>query len=187
MSIIDNLIYDRTQGEVNRLIALIKKGWAGMSDEEKSEYLTSRGAYNATDLNRVEAAVKYVADYLNGLQDVLNAYGEAADVAPDEIFNVPYETLELDTVTTWASGDIPTKSEMERYLDNVNKLTDAVKIEKDLPESMEKLTWQGANEIERSIKAEWEAGHVEEARIKTLMDKTAEAWFYCGDVFGGEI
>ena len=91
MSVLDSLVTDRTQAHVDRLKALMRIGWQNMTDEEKAEYLgggleqlrdannqplfdsnneplysndsggVQKGAYNYTDLNRVEEAVDYIA------------------------------------------------------------------------------------------------------------------------------
>ena len=62
MSIIDELITDRTQSDVTHWKELHDKGWAGMTDEEKAEWNTAamKGAYNYTDLNRVTEAMDYL-------------------------------------------------------------------------------------------------------------------------------
>lgn len=62
-----NLIYDRTAEDVERALALAKKAEAGtLTDAEKTEWLAGmKGCYNATDLNRVEAAVQTLAVELN--------------------------------------------------------------------------------------------------------------------------
>lgn len=58
-----NLVYDRTAEDVERALALAKKAEAGtLTDVEKTEWLAGmKGCYNATDMNRVEAAVKSIA------------------------------------------------------------------------------------------------------------------------------
>ena len=72
-----NLIYDRTAEDVERALALAKKAESGtLTDAEKAEWLAGmKGSYNATDLNRVEAAVQTLAAELN-------AAGYAAAVEP---------------------------------------------------------------------------------------------------------
>lgn len=72
-----NLIYDRTAADVERALALAKKAEAGtLTDAEKTEWLAGmKGCYNASDLNRVEAAV-------NQLAAELNAVGYPAAVEP---------------------------------------------------------------------------------------------------------
>lgn len=51
MSIIDNLVYDRTQADVDRVFTLKNKilteGLSSLSAEEKTEYMAGmKGAYN---------------------------------------------------------------------------------------------------------------------------------------------
>ena len=62
MSIIDTLITDRTQADVDALIALLKAG-TNASDH--------KGSYNASDLNRVGEAVNYIRErlYWVGIMD----------------------------------------------------------------------------------------------------------------------
>ena len=56
---LDNLIFDRTAADVQRVKTLTGKLSAGTAtEEEKAEWLAGmKGAYNAADLNRVGAAV----------------------------------------------------------------------------------------------------------------------------------
>lgn len=68
MSIIDTLITDRTQADVNRALALSAKGWAAMTAAEREEFAAGmKGAYNATDLNRVNAAMEYLDTRLKAM------------------------------------------------------------------------------------------------------------------------
>ena len=60
-----NLITDRTAADVERYLTLRNKGFANLTQAERTEWLAPmKGAYNYTDLNRVEEAVIYVADKL---------------------------------------------------------------------------------------------------------------------------
>ena len=79
MSVIDNLIYDRTQADVDRVSTLTVKiltgGLSSLTDEEKEEYLAGmKGAYNYTDLNRVGQAVTYIASKMINLPEELRTY-----------------------------------------------------------------------------------------------------------------
>ena len=68
MSIIDTLITDRTQADVNRVLTLSAKGWAAMTAAEKEEFEAGmKGAYKATDLNRVNAAMEYLDTRLKAM------------------------------------------------------------------------------------------------------------------------
>ena len=63
MSIIDTLITDRTQADVDALQALYAKPKAMWTAEEWDKFLLGdyRGAYNASDMNRVLDALDYLA------------------------------------------------------------------------------------------------------------------------------
>ena len=68
MSIIDTLITDRAQADVEYAQELNALGWSGMSAEQKAEYLAGlKGSYNATDLNRVTAAMDYLYQLFTSL------------------------------------------------------------------------------------------------------------------------
>ena len=66
---LDNLIYDRTAADVQRVKTLTGKLSAGTAtEEEKAEWLAGmKGAYNAADLNRVGAAAVYLTERLYAL------------------------------------------------------------------------------------------------------------------------
>lgn len=92
----------------------------------------TKGAYNYSDLNRVERAVSEISDILG---------------------------LELITKTDWGMWDIPTASEMERYLNNIavlrQQVADDVSVP-GLPTSMNNLTYTDANNIELVLNAVYE-------------------------------
>lgn len=72
MSVIENLIFDRTQADVTRVDVLKAKMLSGnATPAEKAEWLAGmKGAYNASDMNRVTLAVKVLAERMNR-----NGYG----------------------------------------------------------------------------------------------------------------
>lgn len=91
-----------------------------------------RGAYNYTDLNRVERAVAELADELS---------------------------LKLVTKTDWTAWDIPKQADMDRFLGNISAIRRAgVKIGKQttsstppVPRSMKNLSYSHANAIEKIL------------------------------------
>lgn len=190
MSVIDTLITDRSQADIAAQLALEERIRAGTATpEEQAEYCLgkSKGSYNASDLNRVEEATAFVRDAINGIQGSLDEYRAGKKVASDPAFNVPYSPIaEIQAKTDWDKQDIPKKSDMERYLQNVDAVTDPIEVEKSLPADMEDLTFQEANEIERALMLEYEAGLDLEAEKKTLIDKTEKAFIYSGEIFAGE-
>lgn len=153
-----NLITDRTQADVDRVRQLAQKGLGNMTADEKTEWLNGlKGAYNASDLNRVGAAVAYVAGRLKG-------YGYAVSVSPRQ---------------DWQVSDIPTPESMTAYLADVAALRAALTVAADtpeVPEDMERLTWQEANNIEQIL-----------LDVDELLTRMAAAWFYSGDLYAGEV
>lgn len=136
MSIIDTLVTDRTQADVS----------AG----------NAKGAYNAADLNRVGAAMNYVADRLR-------AAGYDPHIRPK---------------TDWEETDCPSSSAMSRYLSNLAELRGQFAQEAStpaVPPDMEGLSWQEANDIEKILED-----------VDALLTNIAAAWFYSGEIYSGE-
>jgi hypothetical protein len=118
---------------------------------------TDKGFYNASDLNRVEAAVSYVEQRLN-------------DCGFDFAL-----TLKQD----WTETDIPDASDMARYLGNVAVLRGALAVlpsTPELPDSMALLGWAGANAIEQVL---WDVDY--------LVTQLIQSYFYCGEKNAGEV
>lgn len=89
----------------------------------------TRGAYNYSDLNRVERAAAELSDL----------YG-----------------LNLETKTDWTGVDMPQKSDMTRYITNVKKIRHAVPHHNSMaaaPDSMNGLNHNDANNIEKILLA----------------------------------
>ena len=132
-----NLITDRTAGDVANK--------------------TAKGFYNASDLNRVGAAVQYVAERFA-------AQGYAVAVSPK---------------TDWLASDIPTASELETYRQNIATLRAPIAvmpITPEAPDSMAGLTYTEANDIERIL-----------LDLDTLLTNAALAWYQSGEIYAGEV
>lgn len=109
---------------------------------------STKGAYNYTDLNRVENAVAALAEVLG---------------------------LNLTTKTDWTKYDVPTATDMERYLENVRKLRKAggyMNGTPNIPETMSQLTYAAANAIEQ---------------ILIDVEASAASLLRSGEVFSGEV
>lgn len=154
-----NLITNRTQADVDRVAALAARVSAGTATAaEKTAWASDlKGAYNASDLNRVGSAVAYVAGRLNG-------YGYAVAVSPKQ---------------DWTVSDIPTAGDMETYISDVAALRGAIAVmvsTPPTPDSASGLTWQEANDIEQIL-----------TDVDDLLTRMAAAWFYSGDLYAGEV
>ena len=186
-----SLITDRTQADVDRVRQLAQKGFGNMTEEEKTEWLNGlKGAYNAVDLNRVGNAVNYLSGRLTQLPENMRAYLESKGVAPDALFAIPYDPAlyEVQAKITWQITDIPMESEMAEYLSNVVLICGAFDYKTDpLPESMHHLTYEGANAIEKALLGLDGEITAWKADTEKLIDNTAAAWFYSGDVQSAEI
>ena len=148
------------------------------------------GYYNATDLNRVGHSVSYLAEQLNALPFALLDYLEALNVAPDQLFSVPYEyPVELATKADWQTCDIPMLEEMIAYLNNVAVLRSLLELPSDTPmppESMNDLSVTGANSIELILLAVNEALLALEILKKTYANNAAAVFVYSGENYSGE-
>lgn len=92
----------------------------------------TKGAYNYSDLNRVELAAAELSEL----------YG-----------------LGLMTKTDWKPSDVPTEADMTRYLANVRKIRTICPNPGSLPVlpvSMKGMTYQAANDIEKILIAAYE-------------------------------
>lgn len=154
-----NLITNRTQADVDRVAQLTGQVSAGTATAaELAEWQSDlKGAYNASDLNRVGAAVAYVAGRLNG-------YGYAVTVNPKQ---------------DWTVSDIPTAGQMATHLRDVAALRGAIAVMASTPptpDSANNLTWQEANNIEQIL-----------LDVDELLTRMAAAWFYSGELYAGEV
>lgn len=132
-----------------------------ITDRTKADVLlgTEKGRYTAADLNRVESAVAELLIF-------------AREIGADKtiIVKTDWGTPGLFSASEW-----PTQGQMKRYLDNVMYLCSAVELQADLPESMEKLNYNGANAIEESLEIVYE-------RIQKIL----KVLRYSGEFFAGE-
>ena len=133
MSVIDTLVTDRTEADASRCIELRDKGWAAMTAAERAEWVAGmKGAYNASDLNRVASAMSYLSQ----------RFASAG-------YSVP-----VSSPTDWANGDIPRKDDLDTYLDDLRRIRAALAVMDTTPaapESMDYLTWAKANDIEKIL------------------------------------
>lgn len=132
-----------------------------ITDRTESDVLmgNAKGIYSFTDLNRVEKAVRLASE-------------QAATVG---------FPLNLQTKTNWglpgdfSVGEWPVQSQMKRYLNNIAILKNTFRVPIEIPLSMEKLTWKGANNIEKVLE-------ISMSRISGIK----QAYRYSGEVFAGE-
>lgn len=93
----------------------------------------TKGAYNYSDLNRVERAVAEISDYFD---------------------------LGLSTRTDWGMWDIPTETDMNRYIGNISTIRQSLPIGSNIPKApttMNNLTYVDANNIELILDAAYKS------------------------------
>ena len=124
-------ITDRSKADVERCKKLSAKGWNNMTDKERSEWYAAamRGAYNHSDLNRVETAVAELSEFLE---------------------------LGLVTKTDWGTWDVPTHTDMNRYISNLQTIKERCLSSEEIPASMNGLTRESANNIEKMLSEAYE-------------------------------
>ena len=127
-----HLITDRTQADVDRLEALMTKGWDKLTEAEQQEYLdvSHKGAYNASDLNRVGAAINYVAELLTE-------------------WGYPYYP---DMRTNWTAAEYFYAADLREYLAAVEGLRQRLAVFADTPNTPDWVrSHQQANDIEKIV------------------------------------
>lgn len=161
-TVIETLIYDRTQSDVDRVFTLKNKiltqGLSSLTTEELTEYMVGmKGAYNYTDLNRVGQAISYLIERLKEL--------------------AVYDTT-IVPKTDWAMGNVPTQSQISALLTNLTKLRGKLSLPDDaptVPTSLDSMTYETANDIEELL-----------AVIDDRINRATAAFAYAGISYCGE-
>lgn len=125
-----------------------------------STLITDRGDgtyYNTTDLNRVGAAVEYVAGRFQAL-----GYDCPVSVKKD-----------------WSESDTPTVSQMEVYRQNIATLRRQIAVMQSTPETPEtirQLNYIRANNIEQIL-----------MDLDLLISNITKSWYFSGELYAGEV
>lgn len=157
---LENLITDRTAADVERWQYLRDRNYSHMITAERDEWSEElKGAYNATDLNRVGNAL----NYLHRRLAEAGYMGWGTFVAH----------------TTWESDDIPTADDLTYYLNCVSSVREALAqlaTTPPAPENRGTLDYIEANNIEQIL-----------LDIDKLIDHMLAARNYCGELLAGEV
>ena len=90
---------------------------------------TSKGYYNYTDLNRIEEWCEYLANLLTS-------------------YSYP---VSITVKKNWAMSDLPNVNDMERIRSNVNAIKTVFHAYTNIPENLEYMTIEKANDIEKIL------------------------------------
>lgn len=173
------LVYDRTQGDVDRVKEYKRRmmtgGLSALTADEMTEYMAGmKGSYNYTDLNRVGEAVAVIAAEMVSVGTSLQAYKEENEVGDDPIFApLDPDKVTVDPKTDWTMTDVPTKTQMARYISDIRTLYNNIPLPETTPlppDTAEHLTWEKANAIEKILWDIWEAIPTVDAEQRSLVD-----------------
>ena len=132
-----------------------------ITDRTQADVLlgTAKGNYGAADLNRVEQAVAELVTLAKGL-----------DIRDKLVVKTDWVLPGGFSTDQW-----PTRSQMQRYLGNVAELCRVVAVNAELPVSMNNLTFEGANQIEKALE-----------QVYDRIQKVLQIFQFSGEVFAGE-
>ena len=131
-----------------------------MTEAERLEWETDlKGAYNASDMNRVGSILDELRTYL---------------------INAGYlNGLEFVPKTNWIREDIPTTEQFAEYINSVDIIRKTLAVYRTTPptpSSPNSLTIEEANNIEKIL-----------IDVYRLFENMMLARNYCGEIFSGEI
>ena len=196
-TVIDQLIFDRTAEDVERVKTLkaqiMQNGLSSLSSAERAEFMAGmRGAYNYTDMNRVGNAVAYIASRMTALPGQLQAYRQAHGVAEDSVYDLPYDpsAVSVSPKTDWSVSDIPTQTQIRTYLANISNLRSILTLPSGTPSppaNLNGMTYTIANNLERILYVIYQRFTEIEAEWYDLIDRATLDHMFTGEVYAGEI
>ena len=154
-----DLITDRTTADVARVRTLTAKLAQGTATAaERAEWLTDlKGAYNASDLNRVGAAVTRITERLASAGIYIATVGKS----------------------DWTEEDYNNVEALDYYLRDISLVRGAIAVTSDtppVPDDLQGLYWWEANNIEKILED-----------VDYLITNMMQAWYYSGDLYAGEV
>lgn len=159
MSVIDELITDRTSADVahaNGVVERITNGTA--TPEDFTEYIQTemRGRYGMHSLNRVGNAIIYVADHLNEISGAL--------------------PISVSAKTDWTISDEMTAAQRESLLSDLRAIRSVYVTQAPaVPFSLVNLTYNKANDIEKILK-----------EVDRAATNVQREWTYSAEIYSGE-
>ena len=153
------LITDRTREDALRVLSLAAKWSRGtISDSEILEWnMNMKGAYNASDLNRVGAAVTRITERLASAGIYIATVGKS----------------------DWTEEDYNNVEALDYYLKDISLVRGAIAVTSDtppVPDDLQGLYWWEANNIEKILED-----------VDYLITNMMQAWYYSGDLYSGEV
>ncbi len=132
-----DLVFDRTQDDVNYAQSLLAKGYQNFTEDEKTlwDLGNLKGAYNISDMNRVNQAFSILLEQLTESGTIVTGYTEQP---------------------TWTDEDYITKDVLNIYIENLRVLRSYIPTMDDTPDNPSDVTakmfnYVVANNIEKII------------------------------------
>jgi len=199
MSILNTLIFDRTIDDVRRLQELKRKFMStGLDDEELREYMNDRagmkGAYNASDLNRVGEALGYIAGRMRSAADdiaeIVRRHGHE-QFSWAFFFGVEHNpsAARITPRNNWRIEDIPRLGQITRLLDDLRGIRQQLNMPATappVPASLDGMNYATANDIERLLFEMDIRLSAVEANITDVKGRFGAEFRYTGVTFCGE-
>ena len=160
------MIVNRTAQDVERWRLLRDKGWSGMTEAERREWLGEstptpaawKGMYTHNDLNRVESTVETILFCLK---------------------HAGYKPPNLTIKTDWTYTDTIRDVDMDRYFGNIETIRNLLKVFPTTPKSptlTDKFNYEKANDIEKIL-----------LDVHSLVTNMTSSWRYAGEIYSGEV
>lgn len=160
------LVTDRTSMDVSRWKTLRDKGWVGMTESERKEWLgeiqttptATKGMYTHNDLNRIETAIELLSL---------------------RMYTLGYIDSLLEVKKDWSYQDDIWRDDMVRILGNVSTLRNSVVVYPTTPMTPNinrKLDYVMANEIEQIL-----------IDIDDIISKRIQSRHHVGEIYSGEV
>lgn len=153
-------VFDRTSEDILKVQSYAAAGYENLTPDRQSEWLAGmKGSWNFGDLNRIENNTKFLADL----------YGIAG--------------MTFKTDRTYR--DIADRAEIQRIIDNINKLREYFDVYESTPDTPEAPinTYKKANDLERII---YDMYYIYENQTRAFSrdDPECGAELYSGDEIG---
>ena len=165
-SFLNVMVVDRTSGDVARWKTLRDKGWVGMTESERKEWLgeinarptATRGMFTHNDLNRIETAIELLSLRLNRLG---------------------YMDSTVEVKRDWSYKDDIWIDDMGRILNNVQMLRQSITVyptTPKVPTINRKLDYTVVNDIEQIL-----------IDLDDIISKYIQSRHYVGETYCGEV
>lgn len=193
MTIIDTLIFDRTLDDVLRIKELSETAMTReLTAAEIEEWNAAivRGAYNASDINRIGEAIEFADAYLSTVQPEIDAYRAELGVANDAYFDAEILPVPGPPTVPWtdytASEPPIMSNDIRKTFRAAEELAARVHLIYKAPE-LSRIGYQAANAVERMIYDTYRYGTEKETTRKDAAERISRAWYHAGDLFCNEI